>query len=104
MGIIAILFSFFVLSLWCFHTFIIGINQTTQEKLNHKFTRFPRSPYSYGNACKNWMKVILCPRKRAETRLSWTLYLKSNFPEQYDEVVKEKGLPEMMREVEVEVY
>ena len=77
-GCLCILFSIFVITLFGFHTFLIGLNLTTQEKLNHKFDWLGSSPYTYGSACKNWIKVIICPRKKSETRVSWPLYLKSN--------------------------
>ena len=103
-GCFVILFSIFVLALCGFHSFLIGINQTTQEKLNHKFDRFTKSPYSYGSLFKNWLKVIFWPKNRSPTRLSWTLFLKSNFPEAYDKSVAANGVPELMREEDVEIF
>jgi preprotein translocase subunit SecG len=80
----AILFSVFVLTLFSFHTYILSENLTTQEKLNHKYDKFPISPFSYGSVTSNWCKVICCPKKRTETRLSYPLYLKTNHPEQFE--------------------
>ena len=68
-------FSIFVFGLCGFHTFLINRNLTTQEKLKHMYDHLPRSPYSFGSRCKDWSKVILCPRITA-TRLYYMLYLK----------------------------
>ena len=83
-----VIFSIFVVTLCCFHSYLVGINQTTQEKLKHKFDGFPQSPYSYGGILRNWLKVIICPRRPGDGRLSWALFLKSNYPEAFDEHVK----------------
>ena len=102
-GTISVVFSVFVLTLCGFHTYIVGLNQTTQEKLSHKFVRYPWSPFSKGFIL-NWKEVLLWPRKQIHSRLSLALYIKSNYPKDYDAYVEKHGLPEMMKENQVEIY
>lgn len=63
-ALFAVLFSFFVFTLCGFHSFIVSINLTTQEKLSHKYDRFPRSPFSFGRCFKDWSRVICWTRRR----------------------------------------
>jgi len=51
--------------------------------LTHKYDKYSRSPFSYGSLGKDWVKVVCCPKKKSPTRLSYELYLKSNFPDRY---------------------
>lgn len=59
---IAILFSIFVFGLWGFHTYLVHIGLTTQEKLKHIYDKYPISPYRHGSSLANWSKVVLWPR------------------------------------------
>ena len=103
---IAVLFSIFVFALMGFHSYIISINLTTQEKLKHVYDRFPKSPYSFVSCLTDWRKVICCPR-RPGSKLSYMLYLKSNEPEKFDKERAERGddiLPDEMREHSIEIH
>jgi len=93
----------FVLTLIGFHIYILSLNLTTQEKLNHKYDKFPISPFSYGGVLSNWYRVICCPKKRSETRLSYPLFLKTNYPEQFEQYKINEKLPDAMCEKSVEL-
>jgi len=71
-----------VFALCGFHSYIVSLNLTTQEKLKHVYDVFPRSPFSYGGCFTNWVKVVLCP-KRAKSRVSQALYIQTNEPERF---------------------
>jgi hypothetical protein len=99
-------FSLFVVSLCGFHTYIITISLTTQEKLKHVYDRFPVSPFGFGSFLKEWSKVILFPKRKASF-ISHALYLKCNEPKKFEEFRKEigdKNLPEEMIEMPVTIY
>ena len=110
-ALFAIVFSIFVFALTGFHTYIVSLGVTTQEKLKHVYDHFPRSPWSTGNLFRNWAKIVCCPR-RSKTRLSYPLYLKTNEPNQFaalkdklnEKPEDETILPEEMLETSVEIY
>ena len=72
---IATLFSIFVFGLCGFHTYLVNVALTTQEKLKGVYNQYPESPFSHGRCFANWRKVILWP-KVSKTRLYHILFLK----------------------------
>lgn len=95
----------FVFALCGFHTYIICLGLTTQEKLKHIFDRFPTSPFTKGFT-RNWSKVICCP-KVIPSRISHELYLKTNKPEEFEKLkrsLRKRNIPSEIEEKSVVIY
>ena len=82
-AVFATVFSIFVFALCGFHTYLVSLNLTTQEKLKKTYDKFPRSPFSYGSVFADWKKSILNPT-RAASRITWPLFLKSSYPDEFE--------------------
>lgn len=77
------------------HTWLISLNQTTQESVSKKFAHLPWSPYSYQTTWQNWLQIYLNPKPPIKPILGWLLYLKLIDRKRYDqEVHKIRAQPE----------
>ena len=102
-GFIAVCFSAFVFMLCGFHTYISCINQTTQELLKGKFAD-RQSPYSRGSVLVNYWRATVWPPSQIKARLTWLLYLRSNYPEKFQTVLTQQyadRVPEYIEEPQV---
>ena len=82
-SLIALVMSIFVFGLCGFHSYLVSVALTTQEKLKHTYDYLGRSPYSHGRFFKNWKKVVCWPRVN-HSRLYYMLYLQSWKQEQFE--------------------
>lgn len=104
-ALFTIVFSLFVLALFVFHSYLLCVNLTTQEKLKKTYSKFPRSPFSYGSCWADWKKVLFAP-KRIASRVTYPLILKSTNSALFDEFrlkAGDKALPDLVLEQSVEI-
>jgi len=101
-AVFSIVFSIFVLSLFGVHGLLVWKSLSTQEWLRGVFKGFPMSPYSYGGSCLNLSKIVCCP-KRAQSRISHSLILRSEqskpreiAAKKYEDHTMELGGPEFL--------
>ena len=71
---IAVVFSIFVFGLCGFHTYLVHIGLTTQEKLKHIYDKYPISPFRHASCFPNWSKVVFWPQSM-ETRVHHLMIL-----------------------------
>ena len=106
-SLFTVLFSIFVCLLFGAHWLLVFKGWTTREWLSGHYKHLPIPPYSYGTCCRNFKKVVCCP-KQEKSRISTTLLLQSdeNKKQEFETHLQEIGgiLPDQCDEVVPVLY